>query len=71
MVENILGSMPTLRDKSAYVGSTDIECPQCNKYDLYVLSDIENSITMECPNCRYMDHKPSNYIEYKKFDGNP
>ncbi|KKM04807.1 hypothetical protein LCGC14_1760540 [marine sediment metagenome] len=69
MVENIVGSTVTPRDKNDYLGVTKIECPSCKNDMLHVVSDIEDSIHLECRICRYTEHKPSNYIEYVKFDG--
>jgi len=65
MVENILGSIITPRTESAYIGVTGIVCPVCKKNTLHVVSDLDNTITMECPNCRYVENKPSNWIVYK------
>jgi hypothetical protein len=70
MVENIQGSTLTTRDKDDYIGTTGIECPSCVKDVLCVVSDIEDTVHLECRVCRYTEHKPSNYVEYVKINVN-
>lgn len=65
MVENIVGSTITPRSEQSYMGVTGIVCPTCSKNTLYVVADLENTITLECPNCRYVENKPRNHIVYR------
>lgn len=69
MAENILGDLVSKKGRRAkFEKKTSIPCPSCNTtgiYEdrvLYVRSNIENSVTLECPNCAYTEHKPIDEI---------
>lgn len=69
MAENILGDLVSEKGRRIkFEGKTSIPCPSCNSSGihenrvLYIRSHIENSVTLECPNCAYTEHKPVDEI---------
>lgn len=65
MVENIRGDLISEEGRTISFGKkTDKFCPSCNpgasREDrfLHIVSNIENSVTLECPKCAYQEHKP-------------
>jgi len=52
-----------LVDKSNYERATDIDCPTCNKEKLHVRSDLDGTVQLECPNCLYVENKPSDHVK--------
>lgn len=65
MAENIRGDIVTKRGRDIEFGKiTSRPCPTCNQFGnieermLYIRSSIDNSVTLECPNCTYTEHKP-------------
>jgi DNA-directed RNA polymerase subunit RPC12/RpoP len=66
MAENIRGDVMNAQGRDVEFGKdTGIECPTCHKYTLHVRSSIENSTEIECPNCGYSEHRPSE--EFQEF----
>lgn len=57
-ISNVFGNIN--KDKYKYI--TEITCPSCKKDLLHVISIIENSATIECPRCGYLQHLPSNHL---------
>lgn len=65
MAENIIGDVITEGGRTVEFGKqTSIDCPSCNPTGsrgdrkLYIRSNIEKSVTLECPACAYNEHKP-------------
>jgi len=65
MAENIIGDVITEKGRTIEFGKkTSFDCPSCNPTGaredrkLYIRSNIENSVTLECPSCAYNVHKP-------------
>lgn len=65
MAENIRGDIVTKKGRDIKFGKeTSQPCPSCNQFGndesrmLHIRSSIDNSVTLECPNCAYMVHKP-------------
>ena len=64
MAENIRGDIITEAGRDVKFGAkTSEDCPSCNPTGskdrkLFIRSNIENSVTLECPNCAYNVHKP-------------
>lgn len=65
MAENIIGDLVSAKGRRVeYEKKTDRVCPSCNPTGihesrvLHVRSNIENSVTLECPNCAYTTHVP-------------
>ena len=63
MAEHVIGDTLSPRDKKDYIKSTDIECPTCKKENLHVKSDLEDTVQLECPNCLYIENKPSEFVK--------
>lgn len=69
MAENILGDLVSEKGRRVkFEKKTSLPCPSCNSNGihedrvLHIRSHIENSVTLECPNCAYTEHKPMDEI---------
>jgi len=72
MTEHIKSDTLSPRDKSEYLRVTEYDCPTCNKEKMYVKSDLEGTVQLECPNCLYIENKPSEFgREATDIYGNP
>jgi len=65
MAENIIGDTLSEKGRSIkFEKKTARICPSCNPTGiheervLHIRSNISNSVTLECPNCAYTEHKP-------------
>jgi predicted nucleic-acid-binding Zn-ribbon protein len=65
MAENIRGDIVSEKGRGVtFEKKTERPCPVCNANDmhedrvLHIRSHIENSVTLECPNCAYTTHLP-------------
>lgn len=65
MAENIIGDLVSEKGRQVkFEKKTERACPSCNANGihedrvLYIRANIENSVTLECPNCAYSEHKP-------------
>lgn len=67
MSENINDDLIDSTKRSVEFGrDTKIVCPSCGHGEtpntLRIRSEIEDTITLECPNCTYTEHRPKNSI---------
>lgn len=69
MAENIIGDTISREGRRVEFGDvTRIDCPSCNPTGtredrkLYIRSNIQNSVTLECQTCAYTEHKPATDI---------
>jgi len=65
MVENIYGDLISEKGRTiSFDKKTSRTCPSCNPNGtrenrvLHIVSNIENSVTLECPTCAYQEHRP-------------
>ena len=63
MAEHIIGNTITPRNKKNYIKDSEIDCPSCDKETLHIKSDIDDTVQLECPNCLYVENRPSDHFK--------
>ena len=63
VAENIIGDVFNEAGRQVKFGKDiGIICPVCGKNNMHVRAVIENTATIECPSCGYIENKPAEFV---------